>query len=238
LNVLLAAQTSELTPGADSHHRAEGAADYLTSNGFRGNVFNRYEDGGYLAWRFPPEIKIFIYGRMVYPELLTLYRDVLNNPTKPIAPSSSDTGRYFYQKVFDDYAVNAVIIPAGDSQTGGVVPLTTMLALDNGWALVYARPEALVFLRKTPAVAPLLRSALPKSAAFENQIAVARAAAETFHGRSSPAWRRSLVIAYFGLGRKEEALRIINDYLALAPDDTEAYQFRERIAKDLGLATR
>jgi tetratricopeptide (TPR) repeat protein len=227
-----------LRPGVVYRHEVEGAADYLARSGFRGNIFNHYEDGGYLAWRLPPEIKLFIYGRMVYPELLTLYNDVINYPSKTFTLDATGAGRYYYQSVLDEFGINAVIIPAGERLTGDGVPLTMMLARDNTWALVYARPEALVFLRKTPAVAPLLRDALPKSAIYENQIVVARAAAGSAHGRSSPVWRRSLVIATYGLGRKEEALRMLDEYLALAPDDPKAVQFRERILREVGRPAR
>jgi hypothetical protein len=231
---LVAAQSSVFQPGVEYRHTTEGAADFLERSGFRGNIFNEYGAGGYLAWRLHPEAKVFIYGRMVYPGLLTLYQEVVNNPIQMVALGSSGAVQELYRKVFDEYAINAVIFPAGDLETGDALPLGLRLARDDAWALVYARPEALVFLRKTPELAAFAQHALPKSAIYDNQIAVALAASRSRHGVSSPIWRRSLVLGYYGLGRKREALAALDEYLALMPNDTNARQLRDRIAGELG----
>lgn len=234
----VAIHSSVLRPSAIFRHEAEGAVDYLNRSGFRGNVFNEYTLGGYLAWRLHPEMKIFIYGRMPFPELLSIYNEVVNQPTKTVALTGAGRVSYFYQKVFDDYAIDAVIIPAGDSRSGDVIRLANQLAWDEAWALVYADPAALVFLRKTPALAPLVGNALPKSAVFDNMIAVAVRVARNSHGKSSPIWRRSLGLAHYGKGQKEEALRIFDEYVTLAPNDANGLQLRNGVAKELGVALR
>ena len=109
----IAAPSSALRPSATFRHEAEGAADYLKRSGIRGNIFNEYSLGGYLAWRLHPELKVFIYGRMAYPELLALYEDVLKNPTQTTTLGAGGGIVYFYQKVFDEHAVNAAVLPAG-----------------------------------------------------------------------------------------------------------------------------
>jgi len=222
----VAAQSSALRPSAALHPAAEGAADYLKRNGIKGNVFNEYALGGYLAWRLHPEMKIFIYGRMAYPTLLTLYDEVVKQPRKTTSLTTTGTISYFYQKVFDEYAIDIVVIPAGESLSGDAVPLTWMLAQDEAWALVYAEPAALVFLRKTAAPAPLVANALPKSTVFDNLIAIASAVGRSSHGRSSPVWRRSLALAHLGKGQGAEAVRLFDEYLALAPSDTWALKMR------------
>ncbi len=44
-------------------------ADHIKSRGLKGNVLNEYSDGGYLLYRFAPELKVFIDGRtsILYP---------------------------------------------------------------------------------------------------------------------------------------------------------------------------
>ena len=234
----VAEHSSELKPSAVFHHEAEGAADYLNRSGFRGNLFNEYALGGYLAWRLRPEMKIFIYGRMPFPKLLNLYSDVMNQPTKSSSLAGAGGLYYFYQKFLDDYSIDAVIIPAGDSRSGDVIRLANQLAWDDAWALVYADPAALVFLRKTPALAPLVGNALPKSAAFDSLIAVTEKVARTGHGRSSPVWRRSLALAYYGKGQKEEALRIFDEYVKLAPNDANGLQLRNNLALEIRAGSR
>ena len=229
-----AAQSSALRPAAAFRHPAEGAADYLKRSGISGNIFNEYALGGYLAWRLHPEMKIFIYGRMAYPELLALYDDVVKYPRKTAFNAATGSVAYLYQKVFDENSINVVVIPAGDSRSGDAVALTWMLAQDEAWALVHAQPSILVFLRKSAAPAVLVGNALPKSQVFDNLIAIARGVARTSHGRSSPIWRRSLALGYLGKGQGDEAVRFFDEYLALVPHDTWARQMRTIAAGTAG----
>ena len=89
---------------------------------------------------------------------------------------------------------------------------------DDDWALVYAQPKALVFLRKTPAVASLVGHALPEGLVYDSIIALAKEFAATEYGKPSPNWRRSLAIAYDGKGMKTEALHFMDEYLKLVPE--------------------
>jgi hypothetical protein len=229
----VAANSSVFRPQAPFRHEAEGAADFLARGGVRGNVFNEYTLGGYLTWRLPSELKIFVYGRLVYPELLALYNDTMYLPSKTSALGPSGRPYFFYQGVLDRFAIDTVVIPAADSRSGDVVPLAVRLAQDDAWALVFARPETLVFLRKTPANARLAAGALPRSAAYDAMIAAAGGAARSSHGRSVPVWRRTVALATYLKGKPAEALRLFDDYLKLAPGDTQASQLRASIATEL-----
>lgn len=232
-----AARSSGLRPGSTYNHRSEGAADYLADNGVRGNLFNDYALGGYLAWRLSPRIKVFIYGRGASAELFKLYNDVLHQPSTIVALTAAGAPYFLYQKVFDENSIDAVLIPAGESRSGDYIPLALRLARDEAWALVHARPAALVFLRKTPALAPLAARALPKSEVFDNLIAVARSAARTSHGHSVRIWQRSLALAFYAKGQKEEALRQIDGYLQTASNDASALRLRQSIAGELKINT-
>ena len=46
-------------------------------------------------------MKIFIYGRLMLPELLALYDDVLSRPGKSVSLTSSGRLSYFYRGVLD-----------------------------------------------------------------------------------------------------------------------------------------
>lgn len=234
----LAAQSSLLRPSAAFRHEAEGAADFLNRSGFRGNIFNDYVLGGYLAWRLRPELKIFIYGRMPYPELLNVYNDVVNQPAKTVTLADAGRVYYFYQKVFDENAIDAVVMPAADGRSGDIVRLANQLAWDNDWALVYAQPAALIYLRKTPALAPLVGTALPKRVAFDTMIAVAGTVARSTHGHSSPIWRRTMALANYAKGQKVEALRLFDEYVDRAPHDANGLQVRNALANELGVPIR
>lgn len=154
---------SRLRSSAVYRHGVEDAVELLKRSNVRGNILNEYAMGGYLAWRLHPEMKVFIYGRMIFPELLTLSDDVVLRPGKSVSLTSSGSLSYFYRTVLDGYAVDAVILPPGDLRSGDVNSLCLALVFDDAWALVYAQPKALLFLRKTPAVASLVGHALPKA---------------------------------------------------------------------------
>lgn len=229
-----AAATSLLRPAAVYRHGDEDAVELLERNNIRGNVLNDYALGGYLAWRLHPGMKLFIYGRLAFPELLALYDEVLSSPGKSVSLTSTGKLRYSYQKVLDEFAVDAVILPAADLRSGNVTSLCLALVWDDAWALVYAQPKTLVFLRKTPAVASLVGRALPKSLVYDSIIAVAQGIGSMGHGASSPTWRRSLAIAYDGKGLTTEALRAMDDYLKLVPENPSDRALRASIAGAAG----
>jgi hypothetical protein len=230
--VTVAAKYSELRPSASLRHPATDAADYLERNRVTGNLFNEYGLGGYLAWRLHPEMKVFIYGRMVYPELYRLYKEVVNRPATPV-PVSAGKSTYRYKRVFDENAIDAVVMPAADGRSGTLIPLSIELAQDSAWALVSAEPAALVFLRRTPAVAALTAAALPKTAVYDTIISIASTVSQTPHGQAIPVWRLSLAVAYYRKGQKREALTMVDEYLSLAPRDPRAIEFRNAIVGEL-----
>jgi hypothetical protein len=53
----IATQVSVFGPGANVRSPVEGAADFLAASRLRGNVFNEYSLGGYLAWWLNPDRK-------------------------------------------------------------------------------------------------------------------------------------------------------------------------------------
>lgn len=229
-----AARGSLLRPSAAYHHEAEGAADYLARSGVAGNLFNEYAMGGYLAWRLEPALKVFVYGRLVNPELLALYNEMMYEPVRSASLTGTGRVRYFYESVLDGHAVDTVVVPAGDARSGDLVPLAVKLAQNDDWALVQADPAALVFLRRTPGHASLVAAALPKSAVYDAMIALAEGASGSSHGRAVPVWRRTIAYARYLQGHKLEALRLFDDYLQRSPEDTSAVEMRAGIAAELG----
>lgn len=77
----------------------EKAASFLEEAGISGRMFNEYEWGGYLIWRFFPKKKVFMDGRtVVYGE--DIYKDWLK----------VSEGRENWQEVLDRFRVNFLII--------------------------------------------------------------------------------------------------------------------------------
>jgi hypothetical protein len=92
-------------------------------------MFNAYNWGGYLIWRFYPERLVFIDGRA------DLYGDALFRQYLQVAEAEPA-----WDEVLSTYQVDAVIC----ERQG---PLATLLTASSGWQPVYEDTIAAVFRR-------------------------------------------------------------------------------------------
>ena len=109
------------------------AADWLAAHSTIGTrMFNQYDWGGYLAYRFYPQAdrKVFIYGEaeLMGDKLLADYVEV--NQAK------SD-----WQQVLDHYGVDYVVFAPGK-------PLDAVLQQAGQWSLAYSDNVANIFVRQ------------------------------------------------------------------------------------------
>ncbi|MGD0886112.1 MAG: hypothetical protein ABSA46_14805 [Thermodesulfovibrionales bacterium] len=209
----------------------EEAVNFLKSNGMTGNLFNDYNQGGYLIWGLTPEFKIAIDGRNLYNEVFTIYKTVIDNPFQPI----SQYDRAPVYKVFlDSFGVDFALISGCDPVSGVPIALVPVLLSDPGWALVYADRYALIFMRDTPVNSLFVHAhRLPSSAAFDNMIAIAEAASLNPHAHMMGEWKRSLAIAYYEKGETEKSYYWINAYLEQMPYNTSALELKRQIEQSL-----
>lgn len=88
---------------ANAAKRAErlpaAAADYVIAHRIVGNMFNAYDDGGYLIYRLGPERKIFIDGRV------DVYGDAFLKDYKAIY-----FGKAAWKQKFDRYGIDFAIL--------------------------------------------------------------------------------------------------------------------------------
>lgn len=220
---------SALMPGRAPRHPYAAAADFLESNRVQGRLFAETAPAGYLLWRLAPGLSVFAYGRLASPEQLERYLSVVYDP---YAPAKSGVPRY--AEFFRDEGIEIVALPGCDTMSGAILPLVNALAKDAGWAAVHADATVLVFLRATSGRLDLLRRAqLPKTAVYDTMISVATAFSATRHGRVIPDWRNTLAYAWYARGDRAQALRWLDEYLALRPKDADARAARDRIAGEL-----
>jgi len=122
------------------------AADFLAGHRVPGNVFSTMEFNDYFVWRLFPAHRVFIDGRLdVYgPGLLRLYSRILLSD--PVA----DT-------VFPHFGIDCCVLPLPNASYGtGRRPLAQTLGQSPDWTMVYWDDLAVVFVRNTPAYAPLI----------------------------------------------------------------------------------
>ena len=104
------------------------AVEWIKQNHVAGPMFNSYNWGGYLVWALPQE-PVFVDGRTdVYAEFLPQYVQVMF-----IRPG--------WQDVLNRYGVRLVLVERESL-------LSTMLATQPGWQLVYGDDQATVFVQE------------------------------------------------------------------------------------------
>ncbi|MBE7534884.1 MAG: hypothetical protein HS124_04035 [Anaerolineales bacterium] len=106
------------------------AADWLEENPQKGNMFNEFNWGGYLLYRFWPRELVFVdsqsdfYGEPLMRDYETMMLEKNN-----------------WRDLLDQYQINWAIIPA-DS------PLAIQLKQEGNWTALYEDPTAVIFQRK------------------------------------------------------------------------------------------
>lgn len=106
------------------------AADWLQAHPEAGHrIFNEYTYGGYLAYRFPGERRVFIFGEAEVMGDPLIYQYV-----------DAGTARPGWQTILDRYGVDTVMVERGS-------PLGDLLATQTGWRLVYSDSQAVIYIR-------------------------------------------------------------------------------------------
>lgn len=112
----------------------KGAVNFVKRNDIKGNIFNSFNYGHYLIWRFYPERKVFIDGRV------ELYR-------KNILRIYGNSLIYedFINKVVKKYNINYFLLSTSLNET-----LDKYLYESKKWELVYFSSQALIFVKDVP----------------------------------------------------------------------------------------
>jgi hypothetical protein len=109
------------------------AIDFVTSTGLRRRMFHDLDVGCYLAWQGWPRWQVFEDARLpAYPD--EFHRALDDTPLTPAA----------FDALLLRYQVDAALVgdPGINRRAGSFAP--------DEWALVWRRPSALVFARRTP----------------------------------------------------------------------------------------
>ena len=115
------------------------AIDFVTTTGLRRRMFHDLDVGCYLAWEGWPRWQVFEDARLpAYPD--EFHRALDETPLQPAA----------FDALLARYGVDAALLvePGINRRSGSFDP--------DEWALVWRRPSALVFARRTPEHAALI----------------------------------------------------------------------------------
>jgi tetratricopeptide (TPR) repeat protein len=201
------------------------AADLISASSESGPVFNTMEYGGYLIWRFYPDRRVFIDGRLdVYgEELFDTYLQVLWTGPR-------------WRAIVDSLAVDwLVVAQPPDLSARTTRYIGRQAGIDTAWALVQWDDVSLTYVRRCRAepgfVAAreyveakpyLLGTGSPSAPDNRQLLAEARRAAGEAPG--SLRARNLLAEAYLGNRMLDSAVAIFSGVLAERPRHTLALQ--------------
>jgi len=206
--------SSESTFGAGlSWWFPERAAEFITSHNLPGEIFNSYDEGGYVAWRLGPERRNTIDGRAPVFGAQAIQRNSKLLQSSPDSP--------LWQQEASRFGINTILLPLGRFDG---IELTKLLEFCNSasWQPVYLDEVSAVFVRRdAPGAADLLQSkAVDCASALLPLHLPQKQDAAAFN-----AWANSAAILA-QLGRTSEALAATDNALAIFPDSSFAHWLR------------
>lgn len=212
-----------------------GAADFVQREKLTGTLFNTYNQGGYLLYRFTPERKVFTDGRNIeygYPFI----QKILDAGTNPARWKELDQTYHF---------TYAIVEYKSMPEYGMMRPYIDNFDNDPSWTLVYLDDNATVYVRNLPQYAAVIRQyaykvltpnaleftdvldKLPSSKWPQIEAELRRVAQGDTNSIKS---RLILGNTYFEQGKLDAAKRIALEALRAGPYHSEIYELLGRIS--------
>lgn len=191
-------------PGVHWEYFPRQAADYVEEQHLPAPVFNNWDSGGYLNWRWQGTPRPFLDGRLGSKEIMADH--------DRIEEANGHNG------ILDRHGIRTILLRPFYFNNGRLLPVVRILLADRRWVLVDAS-DALVFVR----VADLNGlTALPAAAGWQ---LVLRQADRL--GRLDPNMRHldfTRGVALLSLGRVDDARIAFKRGFEQAPELTEDYR--------------
>src|SRR5271165_2466302 len=180
------------------------AAEFIEREKLPGEIFNTYNEGGYLTWKLGPQRRVYIDGRDTLYGIQRIQRHgelLLRSPDSPV-----------WEQEASRYKINTVILPLARYDGIQLVRLQDFCN-SKVWRPVYLDEVSAVFVRRTPQTEELVQrfrvdcatASLPAHPSGSSR-------AEAFN-----AWANAASVLA-ALGRNSEALAAIANALSIFPD--------------------
>jgi Flp pilus assembly protein TadD len=199
----------------------EGAADFIERENIPGQVFNSYNEGGFLVWKLGPKYSDYIDGRAIPfgPELFT--RSAVLMSAKPESPQ--------WQREAERYGIHAIIIPLARYGALQYFPVLRQFCTSDEWRPVYLDEVSVVFVRRGPETESLIsRRQIDCSIAPLPAVAPADKGSKGFNQ-----WANAAAVLY-ALGRNSEAFAATSKALAIFPGSTMIHILRGNMLAQAG----
>lgn len=198
-------------------------AEFIARENLPGEIFNTYDEGGFVSWTLGPQRSDYIDPRDT---LFGLARIQRHNHLLRSAPDSDA-----WQEEVSRYNINTVLLPIAHLDEAHYARLQNFCN-SQAWQPVYVDEVSAVFVRHTPQTEALLRR-------FPVNCATAplpspppgKSRAEAFH-----AWANAASVLA-ALDRNAEALTAVTNALSIFPDSASMHVVRGNLLLATGSPT-
>jgi tetratricopeptide (TPR) repeat protein len=199
----------------------EGAAAFLDREDIPGQIFNSYNEGGYVVWRLGAKYRDYIDGRAIPFGSELFNRSALLMRVPPGSPE--------WRQEAERYDINAMIIPLARYDALQYFPVLRQFCASDEWRPVYLDEVSAVFVRRRPETEDLIQ---------RRQIDCANAPlpAVAPAGNDSKAfnqWANASAVLYV-LGRNSEAFAATTRALTIFPGSGMIHILRGNLLAQAG----
>jgi Tfp pilus assembly protein PilF len=183
----------------------EKAAAFIVRENIQGQVFNDYDEGGFITWRLGPKYRDYIDGRAIPfgAGLLKRTNELMQSPPDSL----------LWQEESERYDINTIIVPLGRYDAVQFFPVLSQFCSSETWRPVYLDEVSAVFVRRRPETEILIqRSQIDCTTAPLPAILPTTNDAKAFNQ-----WANAAGVLRV-LGRDSEALDATTKALAIFPD--------------------
>lgn len=196
------------------------AADFIERENLPANIFNTYDEGGYVAWRLGPARLVYIDGRD------TLYGVKRIQQHSELLQSAADSSDW--QRIASRYNINTILLPLGRIDGIQLVRLEDFCT-SKLWQAVYLDEVSAVFVRRMPQTEGLIERHAVNCA----QAPLPARIPGNHHASAFNAWANAAGVLS-ALDRNPEALNAVDKALRIYPDSALMHWLRGNILFAMG----
>jgi hypothetical protein len=193
------------------------AADFIEKNRLSGNVFNSFDCGGYLAWRFYPRLKTFIDTRALNYTVMSEYGWIVKGVDSVYHQELPKGKTPLWERLLDHYKIDLVVFAPFDVY-GVVLPIVFKLLDDPRWAPIYSDTVAVIFVRDIPANKDIIGKFRVTTETYYNKLII-RAGMQARNNAQNPEYMESLGDIFVRMGKKDNAIKAYEYALKRLPSD-------------------
>lgn len=130
--------TRRLGLGVDERDKPVRACEFIDKVDLRVNIFNRYEYGAYMVWKWRGARKVHVHG-------FTADADFVKNEYAGIELAPGE-----FTRIVSKYDIGAFLLQAPRQGSSSMPETFRRLMTDRQWHLVYADEVAALFVRDVP----------------------------------------------------------------------------------------